>query len=75
MTEDLRLRGRIKNKQPNYAFILGKDGQDYFFYWTALNEGVGNKTFSQLAIGDTVTFIPNTSDPVKKRAEDIISLD
>jgi cold shock CspA family protein len=56
-----RVRRIIYDK--GYGFIVGDDGFDYFFHWTALNRK--SKFFRQVLEGDKVRFDLEYSDNVK----------
>lgn len=62
------MTGKIKTlpSGKNYGFILGEDGNDYFFHAGALK----NTTMEELKKGDEVMFEDSKSDK-GTRAEDI----
>jgi cold shock CspA family protein len=69
----VRIRGRIKALKFTYGFITGKDGKNYFFHWSQVDDR-SPRTFKQLEQGTTVEFTP-TKVEEDDRADSVVAID
>jgi cold shock CspA family protein len=63
------MRGHIKTLQPTFGFIRSETGADFFFHESDVD---GALSFTELVVGDLVTFTEVEPTPARgRRAQDI----